>query len=415
MRRLTATLSCAVFVLALALVGAQQPAATQAPARYFPPKGDWERVEPAAVGMDKAKLAEAIAYHEANQNNNTRNLAEDIPNTFRNEAPYNNLIGPAMERTGANGVVIRRGKVVAEWGDTNRADMTFSVTKTFLSTVVGVAYDRKLIKDLNDRVGGYMPKGVDLFTSSHNAKITWDHLLRQTSDWSGTLWTKPDWADRPGNCLGPGVEVKSIEQCKDRPLREPGTVYKYNDTRVNVLALATLYVMKEPLNEVLKSAIMDPIGASDTWKWAGYDNAWVTIDGRKMQSMTGGGHFGGGMFISAWDMARFGYLFGNYGNWNGKQLISERWIDMARTPGAVNRTYGFMNWMLNTPTRSGRGGATGQLSAPKPSAPRASVTFEGNGSNIIYVDWDNDIVAVVRWIRGSFDQFVSRMLSAINN
>jgi CubicO group peptidase (beta-lactamase class C family) len=408
---MASTLFGAVVLSIVVFAQGGQPQRPPAEPRYFPPKGDWQRVDPATVGMDKAKLGEAIAYHEANQNQNTKNLAEDIPNTFRNEAPYNNLIGPAMERTGANGVIIRRGKVVAEWGDTNRADMTFSVTKTFLSTVVGVAYDRKLIRDLHDRVAGYMPKGVDLFSSTHNAKITWDHLLRQTSDWYGTLWTKPDWADRPQNCLGPNVPVPTIEACKDRPLREPGTAYKYNDTRVNVLALATLYVMKEPLNEVLKSAIMDPIGASDTWRWEGYDNAWVTIDGKKMKSMTGGGHFGGGMFITAWDMARFGYLMANYGNWGGKQLISEQWIDMARTPGKVNRTYGFMNWGLNTPTR-GRGGS-GELSAPKPSAPRASVTFDGNGANIIYVDWDNDIVAVVRWIRGGFDQFASRMLAAI--
>ena len=102
-----------------------------------------------------------------------------------------------------------------------------------------------------------------------------------------------------------------------RALNEPGTVYKYNDTRVNVLALATLHVMKKPLPEVLKTSIMDPIGASDTLALGGYDNAWVTIDGKKMQSVTGGGHFGGGMFISAWDMARFGYLFLNNGNWGG--------------------------------------------------------------------------------------------------
>jgi CubicO group peptidase (beta-lactamase class C family) len=416
MKRISVVLVAVVVASTLVFAQAPQPAAgrgQQAAAveRYFPPKGDWQRVDPATVGMDKAKLDEAIAYHEANQNNGSKDLAAATPQQFSNEAPYNNLIGPTQERAGANGVVIRRGKVVAEWGDTNRADMTFSVTKTFLSTVVGVAYDRGLIKDLHAKVAGAMPKGVDLFTSAHNAKITWDHLLRQTSDWSGSLWGKPEWADRPGNCLGPGVAVPSIEACKDRPLREPGTAYKYNDTRVNVLSLATLYLFKQPLPEVLKTAIMDPIGASDTWHWEAYDNAWVTIDGKKMKSVPGGGHHGGGMFISAWDMARFGYLFANYGHWAGKQLISERWIDMARTPG-VNRSYGFMNWMLNTPTRGGRGGG-GQLSASRPSTPRASVTFEGNGANVIYVDWDNDLVVVVRWIRGSSDQFFARVIAAI--
>jgi CubicO group peptidase (beta-lactamase class C family) len=304
--------------------------------------------------------------------------------------------------------VIRHGFVAAEWGDTTRADMTFSVTKSFLSTVVGVAYDRRLIKDVHDRVAPYMPAGVDLFASEHNAKITWDHLLRQTSDWSGTLWDKPDWADRPPPNQTP-------EQWAKRELREPGTFYKYNDTRVNVLSLATLYVMKRPLPAVLKDAVMDPIGASDTWHWEPYDNAFVTIDGRRMPSVPGGGHHGGGMFISAWDMARFGYLFLHGGNWAGRQLVSQAWIAMARTPGtaanAESKVYGFMNWFLNVP-QPGQAGAPGRRMYP--SAPESVVAFRGNGENLIYIDWENDLVVVVRWIGRNPDGFFGRVLAAIS-
>ena len=166
--------------------------------------------------------------------------------------------------------------------------MTFSVTKTFLSTVVGLAFDRGLIRSVTDRVAGYVPRDVDLFTAEHNAPITWEHLLRQTSDWSGTLWGKPDWADRPPRGQTP-------DQWEKRELHAPGTFYKYNDTRINVLALAALYVLKRPLPDVLKSSIMDPIGASASWHWEAYDNASVEIDGTRMKSVTGGGHFGGGM------------------------------------------------------------------------------------------------------------------------
>jgi CubicO group peptidase (beta-lactamase class C family) len=369
----------------LAGAGRHQTASTTA--RYFPARGAWEQRDPAVLGLDKAKLDEAIALAIKNENPNTKDLAVDIVNTFRNEAPYNNLIGPTQIRAGANGVVIYKGYAVASWGDTERADMTFSVTKTFLSTTVGVMYDRGLIKDVNDLVAPYMPAGVDLFTSEHNAKIRWDHLLRQTSDWYGILWTKPDWADRPPR----GVPV---EDWPKRQLNEPGTFFKYNDTRVNVMALAALYVVKRPLPEVLKEAIMDPIGASGTWHWEGYDNAWVTIDGRKMKSVTGGGHFGGGMFISAWDMARFGYLFLNNGRWNGRRLISETWIAMARTPGSANAGYGYMNWYFNA-NRPGR------------------VTFQGNGPNTIYVDWNNDLVIVTRWSQGGnglLDRFAGAII-----
>jgi CubicO group peptidase (beta-lactamase class C family) len=239
-----------------------------------------------------------------------------------------------------------------------------------------------------------MPPGVDLFEDPHNQSITWEHLLRQTSDWKGVLWGKPDWADRP--------EGKP-EEWANRKLHQPGTRYKYNDVRVNVLALAALQVLRRPLPEVLREEVMEPIGASSTWRWHGYDNSWIDLDGRKVQSMTGGGHWGGGMFINAWDMARFGYLFLRNGKWGDRQIVSEKWIQMARTPGSANPEYGFMNWFLNTGTKS------------LPSAPESSVTFRGNGQNIVYVDWQNDLVVVVRWINNgpALNEFIGKVLASI--
>jgi CubicO group peptidase (beta-lactamase class C family) len=400
-----------VFLAAAGLAAAVLAGRAQTPAApYFPPKGEWAARPPAAVGLDAAKLQEAIDFVVANQNTRTRDLGADIPQTFRSEAPYNTVIGPTQERAETNGVVIRHGYVAAQWGDTARADMTFSVTKSFLSAVIGVAYDRGLIKDVRDRVAPYMPAGVDLFTSAHNAPITWDHLLRQTSDWYGELWGKPDWADRPQE------NGRTPEDWPNRPLREPGTYYKYNDVRVNVLSLAALYVVKRPLPVVLKESVMDPIGASDTWHWEPYDNAYVTIDGRRMPSVPGGGHHGGGMFINAWDMARFGYLFLHDGAWAGRQLVSTAWIAMARTPGTgtnpESHVYGFMNWFLNVPAPPAREGAPARKMYP--SAPDSVVAFRGNGENIIYLDWEHDLVVVVRWIGRNPDGFFSRVLAAIN-
>jgi CubicO group peptidase (beta-lactamase class C family) len=395
------TIVVAVLLVTAALARAPQPA----PGGYFPPRGQWRTVDPAAAGFDTARLDAAVAFAIAHENPDTRDLAVAIVNQFRNEAPYNTLIGPTQPRAGASGLVVHKGAIVAEWGDTMRADMTFSVTKTFLSTVAGVAFDRKQIRDVSDRVAPYMPDGVDLFTSDHNAAITWEHLLRQTSDWSGTLWGKPDWADRPPRGQTP-------EQWPKREMHPPGTFYKYNDTRINVLALSLLHVLRQPLPEVLKASIMDPIGASDSWHWEAYDNAWVEIDGRQVKSVTGGGHFGGGMFISAHDLARFGYLFLRHGRWNDRQLISEQWIGMAKSPGPVNPSYGYCNWFLNNPQRASDG-TSGPL--PFPSTPRSSVTFQGNGVNAVYIDWDNDLLAVVRWIDSnrSLDQFLGQVIAAM--
>lgn len=361
-------------------------------APYFPDRFDWQRRTPEQVGLSAAKLDEAIRFAGANENPAPKDLA--LAHLARASEPFDALIGPMKERGAVNGLVVRNGYVVAEWGETARVDMTFSVSKTFLSTVVGLAWQQGLIRNVNDKVRDYMPPDVDLFEAPHNQPITWDHLLRQTSDWQGTLWGKPDWADRP---------VGKPEDWANRKLYEPGTHYKYNDVRVNVLALAALHVIRRPLPDVLREDLMEPIGASNTWRWHGYENSWIELDGRKVQSVSGGGHWGGGMFISARDLARFGYLFLRNGKWKDRQIVAAKWIEMARTPGSANEMYGYMNWFLNT------GGK------PMPAAPASSVTFRGNGQNIVYIDWQNDLVVVVRWISNdaALNEFIGGVLASI--
>jgi CubicO group peptidase (beta-lactamase class C family) len=291
--------------------------------------------------------------------------------------------------------------------------MTHSVTKSFLSTLVGIAFDRGMIRSIDDTVRDYVgpiqlydphpatnksdrigkPDLLFLFETPHNRTITWNHLLRQTSDWEGTLWGKPDWADRPD---------ANAAEWTTRPRNKAGTVYKYNDTRVNVLALAALNLWRRPMPQVLKETIMDPIGASNTWRWFGYENSYIVLDGSIVQSVTGGGHWGGGMYINAYDMARFGYLALRNGRWGERQLVSEQWLKWARTPTPPEPTYGFMNFFLNTGKKL------------LPSAPESAFMFIGNGANVIYIDQENDLVAVVRWIDNkATDGFVQRLLAAI--
>jgi CubicO group peptidase (beta-lactamase class C family) len=380
--------------LAIVLVVLAHASLAAAQTRYYPDRFDWQRRQPAQVGMDAASIDAAIKFAIANENPEPKDLLLAHAQRLGGSEPFDTPIGPMKPRAALNGLIVRNGYVVAEWGETRAVDMTFSVTKTFLSTVVGLAWQKGLIRDVADKARDYMPPGVDLFDDPHNQPITWEHLLRQTSDWKGTLWGKPDWADRP--------EGKP-EEWSTRKLHEPGTRYKYNDVRVNVLALAALQVWRRPLPEVLREEVMEPIGASSTWRWHGYENSWIDLDGRKVQSMTGGGHWGGGMFINAWDMARFGYLFLRNGKWNERQIVSEKWIQMARTPGPANREYGYMNWFLNTDRK------------PLPAVPESSVTFRGNGANIIYVDWQNDLVVVVRWIGGgsALNDFLGKVVGAI--
>jgi CubicO group peptidase (beta-lactamase class C family) len=385
------------FALALMLAAS----ATATAQTYFPGRHDWQKRTPEELGMSSARLKEAIDFAIASESREPKDLALAHELSAFAREPFGQRIGPTTVRAPLNGLVVRGGYIVAEWGETSKADMTFSVTKTFVSTVVGLAYDRGLIGSLDDRAKDYVgPEFQDLFSSEHNQKITWDHLLRQTSDWEGTLWGKPDWADRP--------EGEKPSDYPNRKKHEPGTRYKYNDVRVNLLALVALNVWRRPLPQVLNQYVMEPIGASHTWRWHGYENSWVELDGERIQSVSGGGHWGGGMHISARDLARFGYLFQRNGVWGKERIVSEDWIRKARTPG-VNPNYGFMNWFLNHPVAEG-----GKAAAkPIPAAPDSSVTFRGAGANIVYIDWENDLLVVVRWIGEGLPDFIGKVLGAI--
>ncbi len=347
---------------------------------YFPEKNvQWVTKSPTEFSIDTNTLKAAVSFAEANEYSGSRDLRIAILKGFERE-PFHQILGPTKKRGGPAGMILKNGYVVAQWGDTKRVDMTFSVTKSFLSTVAGLAYDHKLIASDTDKVGQYIWDGT--FDGAHNNKITWQHLLQQNSDWSGTLWGGKDWADRP-------PREGDLDDWKSRKLKEPGTIMEYNDVRVNVLAYSLTHVWRKPLPQVLKDYVMDPIGASTTWRWHGYKHAWTEIDGINMKSVTGGGHSGAGIFISAEDMARFGILFLNNGVWNGKRLISEEWIAKAIAPSEPNVNYGYMWWLNKRGNRHWEGLSENIFYAA------------GFGGNFIVIDKENDLVVVTRWLEPS--------------
>jgi len=372
--------------------------ASAALADYLPPPGEaWATHTPAEEGIDAAKLKAAIDFavaHEAKLSPELDGVIDQrdqritIPLQFA--GPYSDPIGPLKPHAPANGLILRHGYIVAEWGDTRAVDMAHSVTKTFLSSVAGVAFDHGFIRNVHDRVLDYVHPSPD-FELPHNQPITWDQMLRQTSGWIGTMWGKPWWADRPGE--HPWTELATGPP----PV---GKQWKYSDVRVNALALALTYLWKKPLPEVLRQTVMEPIGMSHTWHWSSYDNAFVTIDGERIAVPPGGGHWGGGMFISARDLARLGLLGLHNGRWGDRQILSGAWVTMAKTPTPQNPEYGYMNWFLNTDRKL------------LPAAPQDAVMFLGNGDNIVFIDYQHDLVAVVRWLDDSQKAEFVRLLEA---
>jgi CubicO group peptidase (beta-lactamase class C family) len=360
--------------------------AAQAPATYYPPAGQWARKAPAEVGMDAAKLNAAIEFAKARETNMPRDFSTQ-------EKIFGSLLGPIPKtpRAGTSGLIIRHGYIVGEFGDTSDVAPTYSVAKSMLATVAGIAVRERLITHLESPVGLQVKDGG--YDLPQNMKVTWKNHLQQSTEWQGEMWGKKH--DFVGTvAFGDGER-------KPRELEEAGTFYEYNDVRINRFALSMLRVFKKPVPDVFRDEVMNVIGASKTWQWIPYNNSYAEVDGKKMPSVSGGTRWGGGVWISATDMARFGYLWLRGGKWGGKQIIPPAYVKEALTPSKVKNSpdYGFL-WWLNT-----RGGAK--------TLPVNSFQAQGAGSNTIFVSPDHDLVIVWRWHGGGKEQFFRQVIDAI--
>ncbi|MFO1027036.1 MAG: serine hydrolase [Acetobacteraceae bacterium] len=368
----------------------------QLPPIVPPPHGAyWPEAMADEAGMNWMWLEEAARFATENEVPWPYDLKLHLESGYFEPPPHNEILGPIRPRGPANGLVLRRGYKIASWGETDQVDFTFSAAKSYLSLLAGVAVMDGLIAELDEPVRRTVDDGG--FDSAQNRDITWRHLLQNTSEWEGTLFGKSDVIDRGRNLAVEGKGAKGSA----RPLHPPGTYYEYNDVRVNRLALCLLRRFRRPLPEVFAERIMQPIGASQDWSWHGYRTSSVEVDGRMIESVSGGTHWGGGVLIHAEDQARIGLLMQRRGDWGGRQIIPEWWVKESLTPSAQNPVYGLL-WWLNT--RHGR----------HKSAPEDSFYASGAGGNVTWVAPSQDIVAVLRWEDPTaIDTFIRFIMQAL--
>ncbi len=235
-------------------------------------------------------------------------------------APYNRLYGPVHGRGPVSGVIFQKHQLVAQWGEPHKADLTFSVAKTYLALLAGLAFDQGLIKDVHTPVVQQCP-GIG-FEGERLSRITWHHLLQQTSEWEGTCLGIPEQVDRYRWLAYQTGEADGIKG-DPRPLGQPGSRFEYNDVRINQLSLALLHLFKRPLPEVFEEFFRKPLGCSDEFQWVGYEQGWTQVQGQRMMSVPGGSHWGGGISISAMDQALIGLMLMGNGLYKGQVLLLE--------------------------------------------------------------------------------------------
>lgn len=301
---------------------------------------------------------------------------------LNDDPPHNRLLGPVFDRGPASALLLHRGREVFRHGEPDRADMTFSVTKTYLALVAGVAFDDGLMPDPDEPVCRRVP-GIG-FDDDHNRQISWAHLLQFTSEWQGSCFGVPDQIDRY-RVVGFQQPGEAGRKGDARALRRPGSYWEYNDVRINQFALALAHLMGRALPAVFDERICAPLDTSGSHRWYGYDNSWVEIAGQSIQSVPGGGHWGGGMRINARDQALIGQMMLADGVIGGRRVLSEEWLRLMRTPCPIAPFYGYFTW-LNTDGQS------------IPVASASSFFGLGVGGQLVWHDPGRELVAVYRWI-----------------
>ena len=349
--------------------------------------------------MQNNKLDQAVQFSIEHETPWSREITDKWGIHHEDPPPWNRLLGPVHERGPVSGTIVLDGKTLTSWGEPDRPDLTFSIAKTYLALLAGVAHDRGLLPDVDEPVGKRIT-GIG-FDEGRNAQVTWAHLLQQTSEWEGTCFGVPDQVDRYRTLQFQGGAAKG-RKGDARPLQTPGRYWEYNDVRINQLSLALLHLFERPLPKVFRDAIMKPIGASNQWRWVGYDNSWIDLNGHRVQSVPGGSHWGGGMSIGSLDQARVGQLLLNDGRANGHQIISAAWIKRMRTPSAIAPFYGYLLWI-------------NQSQRIFPSVPASSYFGIGAGSSFTWMEPERRMVLVVRWIDAVHaDAFFGRVLNALD-
>src|SRR5688500_11229575 len=240
------SIPCFVAVVAIYVVTAAVPAAQQG--AYFPPAGAWAKKAPAELGLDPVLLQQAVDYAKSRESNREMDFSDQ-------ERIFGTLLGSVPNiRARTNGVVIYKGYVVAEFGDSTWVDPTYSVAKSMLASVMGIAVRDGLVTNLDEPVGAKVKDGG--YDSPRNQQVTWKHHLQQVSEWEGTMFGKEDTFI--------GKEAFGQGEMKPREKKKPGTHYEYNDVRINRFGLSLLRVFNKHVPGVCRQGIRSSTRASNT-------------------------------------------------------------------------------------------------------------------------------------------------------
>jgi CubicO group peptidase (beta-lactamase class C family) len=225
-------------------------------------------------------------------------------------------------------MVYHKGEVIYEryargW-DKDTTHQMYSVTKSVLSALVGVAIADGKIKSVDQKVAGFF-KGLTIPAGQESKRdITIEHLLRQTSGLPGD-------DDNEANGVAWWEATDSGKACFLIPqVAKPGERFAYSSgPGMQTLSALLTNAVGENLFSYAKRKLFGPLGMTSV-KW---------------DAAADGVNYGGfGLSMTPRDMARFGYLFLNNGKWNGRQIIPAAYVAACKPRRALGENYGYLFW-----------------------------------------------------------------------
>jgi CubicO group peptidase (beta-lactamase class C family) len=311
------------------------------------PGDEWEEIDPEAAGFDPVVLDDLAAEAEANASNCL--------------------------------VVTRRGRLVGEWywngTDDSTAQEVFSATKSYASTLVGIAEaDGDL--DIDNPASEYIPEWRD----TESADVTVKNLL---SNDSGRHWDPQ--TDYQGLLSAADRSGFAIDLSQDAP---PGETWAYNNSAIQTLDAVVEAATGQQPAVYAEERLFGPIGMA---------NSEMTTDGAGNTNM----FFG--LRSTCRDMARFGHLFLQKGTWDGTEVVPDAWVEEATGQPSqdIAASYGYL-WWLNRPGALGNpagittqdDAAAAEPSQMAPDAPQDMYWALGLGGQVIQVDPGSETVVV---------------------